>query len=115
MNPFLVLAQNAVYDGADCVMLSGESAQGKYPVESVATMRSIIDAAETWISRNPVHQHKLILRNMEKHETGIMGAPASFYDAAASAAVQAAFRLKAKCIIVHTEEGTLARTVAKCR
>ncbi|TFJ83603.1 hypothetical protein NSK_004708 [Nannochloropsis salina CCMP1776] len=104
---------NAVYDGADCVMLSGESAQGKYPVESVATMRSIIDAAETWISRNPVHQHKLILRNMEKHETGIMGAPASFYDAAASAAVQAAFRLKAKCIIVHTEEGTLARTVAK--
>ncbi|GAB5034392.1 pyruvate kinase [Nannochloropsis oceanica] len=103
---------NAVYDGADCVMLSGESAQGKYPIESIATMRTIIDAAETWIDRNPVHQGKLILRNIEKHEA-LTNQPVSFYEAAASAAVQAAFRLKAKVIIVHTKDGSLAKTVAK--
>jgi hypothetical protein len=143
-------------------MLSGESAQGKYPIESIATMRTIIDAAgmyiqkeggkeggggkgpvqialalhllthplllsspsalppslplskpETWIDRNPVHQGKLILRNIEKHES-MTDQPVSFYEAAASAAVQAAFRLKAKVIIVHTQDGSLARTVAKC-
>lgn len=37
---------NAVYDGADAVMLSAESANGKYPVESVAMMRSIIEETE---------------------------------------------------------------------
>ena len=35
--------------GADAVMLSGESAQGAYPVESESTMRTIIDEAEGWM------------------------------------------------------------------
>ncbi|MEP7039208.1 MAG: pyruvate kinase [Acidobacteriota bacterium] len=38
---------NAVWDGTDAVMLSAETAAGKYPVESVATMKRIIDSAET--------------------------------------------------------------------
>ena len=40
---------NALIDGADAVMLSGESANGNYPVESVRTMQSIIQRTEEWI------------------------------------------------------------------
>jgi pyruvate kinase len=40
---------NAVLDGADAVMLSGESANGKYPVQSLDTMRAIIDKTEGWM------------------------------------------------------------------
>src|SRR5205814_9514968 len=38
---------NAVWDGSDCLMLSGETATGNYPVAAIATMARIIDTAET--------------------------------------------------------------------
>merc|ERR1719460_2698459 len=42
---------NAIYDGADAVMLSGESANGQYPVESIATMNAIVQASEAVLTR----------------------------------------------------------------
>ena len=44
---------NAVLEGADCVMLSGESANGQYPAESVAMQASIIRHTEAWAAQNP--------------------------------------------------------------
>lgn len=46
---------NAILEGSDCVMLSGESAQGKYPEESVRTMRNIISQSDLLIAQEGVH------------------------------------------------------------
>lgn len=93
---------NAVYDGADAVMLSGESAQGKFPVESVYMMGRIIDEAETWKLAHP----ELVLPREVDVGT-------SMEEGIASAAVHAAATLKAKLIVVVTRKGHLARLVAK--
>ncbi|ETV97041.1 pyruvate kinase [Aphanomyces invadans] len=87
---------NAVLDGADCVMLSGEVAQGKYPVESVSTMLAIIKEGENFMSRFPISPPVVTGR-----------------DSLASAAVNVAYELKAKLIVALTKDGTLARDVAK--
>ena len=44
---------NAIYDGTTAIMLSGETASGKYPVESVATMRKIAEEVEDNIPHPP--------------------------------------------------------------
>lgn len=97
---------NAIYDGADCVMLSGETAKGKYPVESVKIMNEIILSAERYASEGGVGG--VSVRRFE--------APSNTFDAAiAKAAVTAADTQKASAILVLTEAMTLPALVSAYR
>ena len=93
---------NAVCDGADAVMLSGESANGQYPVESVEMMQSIIAAAEA---------------DTAFHTKGekMLQTPNSPYESTAWAAVAAVRQDQAKTIIIMSKTGETARLVAKYR
>ncbi len=92
---------NAVYDGTDAVMLSGETAQGKYPLEALKMMCHIIESTEehldyeTLLERAQVHRKK-----------GVSSAIG--YSTVATAA-----NLNAKCIITPTLSGATARVVSK--
>ena len=92
---------NAVYDGTDALMLSAETASGKYPVESVAMMDRII-------------------RSAEASRSYVWGAPnaeidMTLADAVGAAAAETAQHLEARAITVFTQSGGSARVVAKYR
>lgn len=100
---------NAVFDGADAVMLSGESANGDYPVESVSTMRRIVAAADSSITsfgvRHPGGRRSQL-------ESGTI--PNLHYkEAVARAACRAALQMNARAIITVTESGRLAQFCSK--
>lgn len=99
---------NAVFDGTDCVMLSGETAKGAYPVEAVRVMASICREAEANVNYTAMSQ---LLRAAQK----LRSQPVSVPEAIAAAAVRASFDLRASLILVLTESGTTARLVAKYR
>lgn len=99
---------NAVLDGSDAVMLSGETAIGDYPVEAVATMRQICAEAEA---------HRRSQRDQRLREV-----PASLSDlvqpiteAMVDAACLAAARLDAPAIVVTTESGRTALALSNRR
>ncbi|HZK25132.1 MAG TPA: pyruvate kinase [Oscillospiraceae bacterium] len=92
---------NAIFDGADAVMLSGETAVGKYPVEAVQTMARIAARAET------------ALEYESNLETIFAPPEQSVTDAIAYATCHAAQELGAKAIITSTQSGFTARNVAK--
>ncbi len=92
---------NAVLDGADAVMLSGETAAGRYPVQSVATMRRIVAEAE----------QSQIWPVSEIHADE----PISITTAVAHAAVETARDLRARAIIAPTVSGTTARMISRFR
>jgi len=96
---------NAVLDGADCVMLSGETAKGKYAIESVQIMAKICREAET--ARNAFKYYQSVVESLDKP----LGTPATV----ASAAVQAAFEQHASAMIVLTNSGSTARLLSKFR
>jgi len=92
---------NAVYDGTDAVMLSGETAAGKYPAEALQMMVHIVENTEEHLD------YKLMLEKSEEHRMK------SASSALAHAAVTTARNLGAKCIITPTVSGATARVVSK--
>jgi pyruvate kinase len=92
---------NAIFDGADAVMLSGETAVGKYPVQAAEMMSKI--AAETECAL-PYEQ---ILTEKRKH------AQAQTDDAISYAACAIAQQIGAACIVAYTRSGSTALRVSK--
>ena len=101
---------NAVFDGTDAVMLSGECAAGAYPVESVKMMSSICRFAE----ENKDYTAEVELDLIKK--TGINACrknPSPFIDAIADSAVTAAEESNASAIIVYTDTGDTCHIISK--
>ncbi|CAL5213024.1 unnamed protein product [Lathyrus oleraceus] len=96
---------NAVLDGTDCVMLSGETAAGAYPELAVRTMAKICVEAESTIDYGDVFK-----RIMEHSPV-----PMSPLESLASSAVKMANSAKAAVILVLTRGGSTAKLVAKYR
>jgi len=99
---------NAVLDGSDCVMLSGETANGDYPSEAVTIMARTCCEAEGAINFDSLYQ---AVRNTTLNKYGRLSTSESI----ASSAVKTAIDVKAKAIIVCSESGATARQVAKFR
>jgi pyruvate kinase len=94
---------NAVWDGSDCLMLSGETATGNYPVAAIATMARIIEAAETR------RENRSIINKLVGRQTGRVSR------ALCEAAAFAADEMNARLIAVFTESGLMARRLASLR
>jgi len=88
---------NAVLDGTDAVMLSGESTVGKYPVETVASMADICESTENSIDYMNVFAEKLVYNGT---------------DAIVKAVAESANSLNAKLIVVPTMSGQSARLIS---
>ncbi|MEW6623842.1 MAG: pyruvate kinase [Bacillota bacterium] len=94
---------NAIFDGTDAVMLSGETAAGKYPVESVKTMAKIAERTETALKYEEILGKKGILPQR------------TVTDAISYATSNIALDLDASAIITPTASGFTARMVSKYR
>jgi pyruvate kinase len=98
---------NGVLEGADCLMLSGEVAAGKYPVESVVTMDAIIRNVESWTkTQAPKYKSDVPWASESRWEDN---------EAIAIAACEAADSLNAKAIVCLSLTGSIARSIAKWR
>jgi pyruvate kinase len=98
---------NAVLDGSDAVMLSGETSVGRYPVQAVRTMARIIEVTETG---DPSFRDRMFVPERMRDDDRDK---ASF--AVADAAVRAASDLDARCIVAFTRSGYTAGLLAKFR
>ncbi|KIX89956.1 pyruvate kinase [Staphylococcus microti] len=94
---------NAIYDGTDAVMLSGETAAGAYPEEAVIAMNNIALAAEQ------AQDYKKLLSDRTKLvETSLV-------NAIGVSTAHTALNLNVKAIVAATESGNTARTISKYR
>ncbi|MDT8717589.1 pyruvate kinase [Clostridium sp. 19966] len=94
---------NAVFDGTSAIMLSGESAAGKYPIESVTTMARIAEKAEQVIDFS---------KNLKMLQFDTMG---SITNAISYATCTTAMQLKAAAIVSVTHSGETARMISRFR
>ncbi|AIQ73447.1 MULTISPECIES: pyruvate kinase [Paenibacillus] len=94
---------NAILDGTDAIMLSGETAAGKYPVESVLTMSRIAEKAES-----ALNHHEIFMKQQTAQETTVT-------EAISQSVAISALDLNAKAIISSTVTGHTARVVSKYR
>ena len=94
---------NAILDGTDAIMLSGETASGDYPVEAVSTMNTIAQRIESALE----YKDLFVERGFEHLESRTR--------AVAHATVQMAYELDANTIITPTESGYTTKVVSKYR
>jgi pyruvate kinase len=95
---------NAVYDGTDAVMLSGETAMGKYPVEALSMMASIVEETEKHLDYNAFRQRRVSAAN--EHNVS---------NAVCYSSVATARDLQAKAIVAPSISGFTARLLSKWR
>src|SRR5206468_6642354 len=93
---------NAIFDGTDAVMLSGETSVGKFPVVTVHTMSHIADVTETYLAKTDASE---IITPVVKTTL-----PAG---ALARGTMRVVHDLKAKLVVVWTQTGTTARVFSK--
>jgi pyruvate kinase len=96
---------NAILDGTDCVMLSGESAIGRYPVESVAMLGKIASAVEPMLETSA---HPFLKASLPDEPFGLAGLVTSSVAAVVD-------RVSPAAIFVPTRSGATARSLARFR
>jgi len=94
---------NAIFDGTDAIMLSGETAAGQYPVEAVQTMHNIASRAEQALD----HKELLSARSKDTDH--------NITDAIGQSVAHTALNLDVNAIITPTESGHTARMISKYR
>ena len=94
---------NAVFDGTDCVMLSNESAMGKFPVESVKVMSEIVEEAEKSLYKN---KFLTVLELPDVHKLN---------EAICKAASELSYTIKNEVMAVFTRSGLTAKILSKFR
>jgi pyruvate kinase len=96
---------NAVFDGADALMLSGETSVGSHPIETVAMMGRIISEAEKSIFSNTLDR---------QHEESKIVSP-NFYHAIAQTASYASRKANVKALVVFSSSGSMAQRISKLK
>lgn len=101
---------NAVYDGTDALMLSGETASGNFPVEAVRVMSEIAAEADEALKKSPSHDRIVRMRS-----SAIRKGRGSYGDAVGQAACRTADSIDASRIVCFTKMGFTAALIARYR